>query len=115
MFRIVLQTFGDRATVLGRCEERVLHFMGCEVQEGDAKSEGKLSNGRSRSYKETKLLLFAGNERSQSWQGDKSQHPNLPWNFMTHGFLDPSAFPELVLLSYGGSLEIFGCKTLLIL
>ena len=21
------------------------------------------------------------------------QHPSLPWNFVTHGFLDPSAFP----------------------
>ena len=26
-------------------------------------------------------------------QGD-NQHPNLPWNFSTHGFLDPSTFPE---------------------
>ena len=23
-----------------------------------------------------------------------NQHPNLPWNYITHGFLDPSAFPE---------------------
>ena len=23
-----------------------------------------------------------------------NRHPNLPWNFMTHGFQDPSAFPE---------------------
>ena len=23
-----------------------------------------------------------------------NQHPSLPWNFITHGFLDPSAFPE---------------------
>ena len=22
-----------------------------------------------------------------------NQHPSLPWNFITHGFLDPSAFP----------------------
>ena len=22
------------------------------------------------------------------------QHPSLPWNFVTHGFLDPSAFPD---------------------
>ena len=23
-----------------------------------------------------------------------NQRPSLPWKFMTHGFLDPSAFPE---------------------
>ena len=23
-----------------------------------------------------------------------NQHPSLPWNFITHGFLDPSAFPD---------------------
>ena len=26
-------------------------------------------------------------------QGD-NQHPSLPWNFITHGFLDPSAFAD---------------------
>ena len=23
-----------------------------------------------------------------------NQHPSLPWNFVTHGFLNPSALPE---------------------
>ena len=29
-----------------------------------------------------------------------NQHPSLPWNFMTHGFLDLSAFPEAVMVNY---------------
>ena len=59
---------------------------------GDKNAEWKLSNGRSRSYKVIKLLLSAG-----KWvvAGEIIQHPSLPWNFVTHGFLDPSAFPEL--------------------
>ena len=32
-------------------------------------------------------------ERMRSYRVT-NQHPNLPWNFMTHGFLDPSAFPD---------------------
>ena len=24
-----------------------------------------------------------------------NQHPSLPWNFVTHGFLHPSALPDL--------------------
>ena len=39
---------------MGRCE-RVLHFMGREVQ-GKLNSGYKLSDGRSRSYKVIKLL-----------------------------------------------------------
>ena len=27
-----------------------------------------------------------------------NQHPSLPWNFTTHGFLYPSAFPDFLLL-----------------
>ena len=33
------------------------------------------------------------NERPRSYE-KINQHPNLPWNFVTHGFLHPSAFPE---------------------
>ena len=62
---------------------------------GDKTSECKLSNGWSRSYKEIKLLPPAGEGEVAKLQGD-NQHPNLPWNFKTHGFLDPSAFPECV-------------------
>ena len=61
---------------------------------GDKKSECKLPNGRSRSYKVIRLLLSARNEWSQRYR-EKNQHPSLPWSFITHGFLDPSAFPEL--------------------
>ena len=32
-------------------------------------------------------------EWSRSYR-EINQHPNLPWNFITHGFLDPSTFPE---------------------
>ena len=32
-------------------------------------------------------------ERSRSHR-EINQHPSLPWNFITHGFLDPSAFPD---------------------
>ena len=39
------------------------------------------------------MLLSAGNEWSRSYR-EINQHPNLPSNFITHGFLDPSAFPE---------------------
>ena len=68
---------------MGRCES-VLRFMG---RKGDKKSECKLSNGWLRSYEEIKLLLSARNEWSRSYRGI-NQHPNLPWNFITHGFLD---------------------------
>ena len=61
---------------------------------GDKKSERKLSNGWSRSSREIKPLLSAGNEWSRSYR-EIDQHPSLPWNFITHGFLDPSAFPDL--------------------
>ena len=57
---------------------------------GDKNSEWKLSNGWSRSYREIKLLLQE-NEWSRSYR-EMNQHPSLPWNFITHGFLDPSAF-----------------------
>ena len=60
---------------------------------GDNISECKLSNGWSRSYREIKQLLSAGNEWSRRYR-EINQHPNLPWNFMTPGFMDPSAFPE---------------------
>ena len=26
----------------------------------------------------------------------RNQHPSLPWNFITHGFLDPSALPDFL-------------------
>ena len=52
---------------------------------GDKNSECKLSNGWSRSYKVIRLLLSARNEWSRSYR-EKNQHPNLPWNFITHGF-----------------------------
>ena len=35
--------------------------------------------------------------REMSWSRsyrEINQHSSLPWNFITHGFLDPSAFPE---------------------
>ena len=37
-------------------------------------------------------------------QGE-TQHPSLTWNFVTHGFLDPSAFPDTMVIEihYGGS------------
>ena len=40
-----------------------------------------------------KLLLSAGKWVVAKLQGD-NQHPSLPWNFITHGILDPSAFPD---------------------
>ena len=36
-------------------------------------------------------------EWSRSYR-EINQHPGLPWNFINHGFLDPSAFPELDVL-----------------
>ena len=57
---------------------------------GDKDSECKLSNGWSRSYKVIKLLLSAGKCSlwSRSYR-EINQHPSLPWNFITHRFLDP--------------------------
>ena len=47
-----------------------------------------------------KLLLFLqGKEWSWSYR-EINQHPNLSWNFVTHGFLHPSTFPELVLKGF---------------
>ena len=60
---------------------------------GDKISECRLSNGWSRSYKVIKLFFLHGNEWSRSY-GEIDQHLNLPWNVITHGFLDPSAFPD---------------------
>ena len=45
------------------------------------------------SYREIKLLLSAGNKWSRSYKVT-NQHPSLPWNFVTQGFLDPFAFPD---------------------
>ena len=61
-----------------------------------AKLQGDKNSGWSRSYREIKLLLSAGNEWSQSYRVT-NQRPNLPWNFMTvsHGFLDPSALVDM--------------------
>ena len=46
------------------------------------------------------MLLSAGHEWSRSYRVT-NQHPNLPWNFVTHGLLDPSAFPEKSRLDVG--------------
>ena len=35
------------------------------------------------------------NERSRSYR-EMNQRPNLPWNSITHGILEPSAFPETI-------------------
>ena len=52
----------------------------------------KLSNGSCR-YRAIKLLLPA-RERVVGKFRVTNQHPNLPWKFFTHGFLDPPAFPH---------------------
>ena len=57
---------------------------------GGKNSQCKLSNGRSRSYKVIQLLLPA-------WKrvvAKTNQHPSLACNFITHGFLQPSALPD---------------------
>ena len=48
-----------------------------------------------------KLLLSVGNKWSRSYR-EINRHPSLPWNFITHGFLDPSAFPDSFLRFLGG-------------
>ena len=40
-----------------------------------------------------KCFFLQGNKWSRSYR-EVNQHPSLPWNVITHGFLDPSAFPE---------------------
>ena len=40
-----------------------------------------------------KFFFLREDEWSRSYRVTK-QHPSLPWNFMTHGFLDRSAFPD---------------------
>ena len=65
-----------------------------ETQNGSCQMGGREVTGR------YKLLLSARkNEWSRSYRVTK-QHPSLPWNFMTHGFLDPFAFPDLCLCSF---------------
>ena len=70
---------------LGRCE-RVLHFMGREVQ-GRWNSERELSDGWSRSYRDAKLLLPAERWAVAKLQGDKSaprsQGRKKPWQPQT--------------------------------
>ena len=41
--------------------------------------------------------FLQGNEWSRSYR-EINRHPSLPWNFITHGFLDPSAVPDCVVL-----------------
>ena len=76
--------------LLGRCE-RVVHFMGCGVLKGDKNAEREVFNLVGDSSRETEL---PENERSRSYRVT-NRHPNLPWNFMTHGFLHPSVFLEI--------------------
>ena len=40
-----------------------------------------------------KCFFLRKYEWSRSYR-EMNQHPSLPWNFITHGFLDASAFPE---------------------
>ena len=47
-----------------------------------------------------KLLLSAGKCLVAKLQ-EINRHPNLPWNFVNHGFLDLSAFPDLWVLLIG--------------
>ena len=48
----------------------------CFLLKGDKPSERKLSNGRSRSYSEIKLLLSARNARLRIY-GEINQHPHI--------------------------------------
>ena len=74
---------------MGRCE-RVLRFMSCEVKkEIKIQNESCQMTGR----EVTRLLLLQENERSRSYR-EINQRPSLPWNFITHGFLYTSAFPD---------------------
>ena len=41
-----------------------------------------------------KRFFQQANEWSRSYR-ERYQHPNLSWDSITHGFLDPSAFPEI--------------------
>ena len=61
---------------------------------GDKISECKLSTGRSRSYKVINLLLSAGIWVVAKLQGDKSASQSS-MELITHGFLDPSALPDI--------------------
>ena len=38
-------------------------------------------------------FFLQGNEWWRSYK-EINRHPSLPWNYITHGFLDPSAFPD---------------------
>ena len=81
-----LRTFTERATLFGRRQpylgscEMVLHFIIRKVFQEDETSERKLSKGRLQSYR---VLHSAG----KLWL-------ELPDNFMTHRFLDPSEFTK---------------------
>ena len=50
-----------------------------------------------------------GNEWSRSCR-EINQHPSLPWDFFTHGFLEPSAFSELCFWAFLGGGGGFGLK-----
>ena len=60
---------------------------------GDKNSECKLSNGCREVTGRYICFFLQENEWSRSYM-EINQHPSLPWDFMTHGFLHPSAFPE---------------------
>ena len=40
------------------------------------------------------VAKLQGDKKTASCWRVTNPHPGLPWNFMTHGFLDPSAFPD---------------------
>ena len=66
------------------------------IDKGDSISECKLSKWVVAKLQGDETALFCGkNERSRRYRVT-NQHPGLPLNFMTHGFLDPSAFPEVL-------------------
>ena len=69
---------------LERCE-RVLHF------KGDKTSQIQVVVAKLQGEKNCFFFFLQENKWSRSYRVT-NQHPNLPWHFMTHGFLDPSTF-----------------------
>ena len=70
---------------MGRCE-RVFHFMGHEVKERYNFRKQAVKWVVTMFDREIKLPLSEGQWTLAKLQGD-NQHPNLPWNFIAHGFL----------------------------
>ena len=78
---------------MGRCE-RVLCFMGREGKGRQIIRMEAIKWAVAKLHGDKLPAFFLWERKWSRSYRVTNQHPNLPWGFMTHGFLDPFAFPD---------------------